>query len=179
MSSSNLDSRSLMQELRSFDNEVPLFDFGHPLLNRVSNSFLKAAAIGAVQAVAREAYFTAVEGAGIDNASGIVPDVSDARKARFPGLGGETNGKSLEAMVKNSGKESFQWGLAAGLYSGLTYGLKEARGVHDWKNSAVVGALTGATLALTSENSSHEKIVQSAITGAAVSAAANLLSWIF
>ncbi|XP_054805358.1 outer envelope pore protein 16-2, chloroplastic-like isoform X2 [Prosopis cineraria] len=157
MSSSNLDSRSLMQELRSFDNEVPLFDFGHPLLNRVSNSFLKAAAIGAVQAVAREAYFTAVEGAGIDNASGIVPDVSDARKARFPGLGG----------------------LAAGLYSGLTYGLKEARGVHDWKNSAVVGALTGATLALTSENSSHEKIVQSAITGAAVSAAANLLSWIF
>lgn len=23
-------------------------------------------------------------------------------------------------------------GLAAGLYSGLTYGLKEARGAHDW-----------------------------------------------
>lgn len=23
-------------------------------------------------------------------------------------------------------------GLAAGMYSGLTYGLKEARGVHDW-----------------------------------------------
>lgn len=23
-------------------------------------------------------------------------------------------------------------GLAAGVYSGLTYGLKEARGVHDW-----------------------------------------------
>ncbi|XP_028790084.1 outer envelope pore protein 16-2, chloroplastic-like [Neltuma alba] len=179
MSSKNLDSRSLMQELRSFDNEVPLFDFGHPLLNRVSNSFLKAAAIGAIQAVSREAYFTAVEGAGLDNGGSIVPDVSDSKRARFPGLGGETNSKSLEAMVKNSGKESFQWGLAAGLYSGLTYGLKEARGVHDWKNSAVAGALTGATLALTSENSSHEKIVQTAITGAAVSTAANLLSWIF
>ncbi|KAK4265873.1 hypothetical protein QN277_026865 [Acacia crassicarpa] len=173
---SKLDSRTLMQELRSFDNEVPLFDFGHPLLNRISNSFLKAAAIGAIQAVSREAYFTAVEGEGGGN---IVPDVSDSRKARFPGLGGETNSKSLEAMVTNSGKESFQWGLAAGLYSGLTYGLKEARGVHDWKNSAVAGALTGATLALTSENSSHEKIVQSAITGAAVTTAANLLSWIF
>jgi len=23
-------------------------------------------------------------------------------------------------------------GLAAGLYSGLTYGMKEARGTHDW-----------------------------------------------
>ena len=28
----------------------------------------------------------------------------------------------------------FFWavGLAAGVYSGLTYGLKEARGAHDW-----------------------------------------------
>lgn len=25
-----------------------------------------------------------------------------------------------------------QLGLAAGVYSGLTYGLSEARGVHDW-----------------------------------------------
>lgn len=25
-------------------------------------------------------------------------------------------------------------GMAAGLYSGLTYGLKETRGVHDWVN---------------------------------------------
>jgi hypothetical protein len=25
-------------------------------------------------------------------------------------------------------------GLAAGVYSGLTYGLKEARGAHDWVN---------------------------------------------
>ncbi|XP_028751729.1 uncharacterized protein LOC114711485 [Neltuma alba] len=84
MSSKNLDSRSLIQGLRSFDNEVPLFDFGHPLLNRVSNSFLKAAAIGAIQAMSREAYFTAVEGASLDNGGSIVPDVSDAKRARFP-----------------------------------------------------------------------------------------------
>ncbi|KAM7265199.1 hypothetical protein ACFE04_002882 [Oxalis oulophora] len=34
--------------------------------------------------------------------------------------------------VKNTRKESLQWGLADGLYSGLTYGLYEARRVHDW-----------------------------------------------
>ncbi|KAF7837734.1 outer envelope pore protein 16-2, chloroplastic [Senna tora] len=126
MSSSNLDSRALLEELRSLDEkEATLFDFGHPLLNRITHTFLKAAG------------------------------------------------------VKNTGKESFQWGLAAGIYSGLTYGLKEARGVHDWKSSAVAGAMTGATLALTLEEASHHHIVQSAITGAAISTAANLLNGIF
>lgn len=39
-----------------------LFDLGHPLLNRIADSFVKAAGIGAIQAVSREAYFTATEG---------------------------------------------------------------------------------------------------------------------
>jgi hypothetical protein len=47
------------------------------------------------------------------------------------------------------------------------------------KNSAVAGAVTGVALALTSEDSSHEQIVQCAITGAAISTAANLLAGIF
>jgi hypothetical protein len=47
------------------------------------------------------------------------------------------------------------------------------------KNSAVAGAITGATLALTQDDSSHEQIVQCAITGAAISTAANLLTGIF
>lgn len=47
------------------------------------------------------------------------------------------------------------------------------------KSSAVAGAITGAALALTSDDSSHEQIVQLAITGAAVSTAANLLTGIF
>lgn len=81
--------------------------------------------------------------------------------------------------MKHTGKECLQWGLAAGVYSGLTYGLKEARGAHDWKNSAVAGALTGVALALTTNDQSHEQIVQSAITGAAISTAANVLSGIF
>ncbi|KAJ1383278.1 Tim17/Tim22/Tim23/Pmp24 family [Sesbania bispinosa] len=178
-SSSDLRTQSMLDELSSF-NKGGLFDFGHPLLNRIAESFVKAAGIGAIQAVSREAYFTAVEGTGIDNNAGGMPqEVSGAKKHRFSGHRGETGGISLEAMVKNTGKESFQWGLAAGIYSGLTYGLKEARGAHDWKNSAVAGAITGATLALASEDSSHEQIVQCAITGAAISTAANLLTGIF
>ena len=47
------------------------------------------------------------------------------------------------------------------------------------KNSAVAGAITGMALALTSDGSSHEQIVQSAITGAAISTTANLLAGIF
>ncbi|XP_028772124.1 outer envelope pore protein 16-2, chloroplastic-like [Neltuma alba] len=177
--SSNLETRSLLDELRSFD-KGGFFDLGHPLLNRIAESFVKAAGIGAVQALSREAFFMTIEGAGLDNNDGLPPEVlPGANKNGLPGLRGETSSKSLEAMVKNTGKESLQWGLAAGMYSGLTYGLKEARGAHDWKNSAVAGAITGAALALTLDDSSHEQIVQCAITGAAISTAANLLSGIF
>ncbi|WOH13056.1 hypothetical protein DCAR_0832565 [Daucus carota subsp. sativus] len=178
MGGNNLETRSLIDELRPFDKTAGLFDLGHPLLNRVAESFVKAAGIGAVQAVSREAYFTATESVSGDN-GGMPPGIGGSRRNRFPDLKGETNKKSVEALVKGSGKESLQWGLAAGMYSGLTYGLKEARGVHDWKNSAMAGAVTGAALALTSDDSSHEQIVQCAITGAALSTAANLLTGIF
>ncbi|RYR12802.1 hypothetical protein Ahy_B04g070151 isoform A [Arachis hypogaea] len=188
--SSNLETRSLLDELCNFDKEGML-DLGHPLLNRIAESFLKAAGVGAVQAVSREAYFTAIEGCGaVNNGGALPPEITGAKKKKTQCFSGETSCKSLEALVKNTGKESLQWayepqrilrnaGLAAGIYSGLTYGLKEARGAHDWKNSAVAGAITGATLALTLEDSSHEHIVQCAITGAAISTAANLLTGIF
>ncbi|KAL8172154.1 hypothetical protein V2J09_023958 [Rumex salicifolius] len=164
-----------LDDFRPFD-KGGYFDLGHPLLNRISDSFLKAASIGAIQAVSREAYFTAVEGGGSDSAGA---DITGARRNRFPSLRGDSSNKSLEAMVKNTGKEAMQWGLAAGMYSGLTYGLKEARGSHDWKNSAVAGALTGMTLALTSDDATHDHVLHFAVTGAAISAAANLLSGIF
>jgi hypothetical protein len=137
--------------------------------------------IGAIQAVAREAYFTAVESASGDARRSNIPSETGAAKKhhRFPDLRGETNHNSIEALVKSTGKESVQWGLAAGVYSGLTYGLKEARGVHDWKNSALAGAITGAALAMTCDDHSHEQVVQCAITGAAISAAANILTGIF
>ncbi|KAH9683771.1 Outer envelope pore protein 16-2 [Citrus sinensis] len=174
---SNMENRSLFHELPGFE-KGGFFDLGHPLLNRITESFVKAAGIGAIQAVTREAYFTAVEGSGFDS-SNNVSDMGDAKKHQFPNLKGETNRKSLEAMVKNTGKESLQWGVVAGIYSGLTYGLREARGAHDWKNSAVAGAITGVALALTIDDSSHEQVVQCAITGAAISTAANLLTGIF
>ncbi|KAJ0034668.1 outer envelope pore protein 16-2, chloroplastic [Pistacia vera] len=173
---SNLETRSLLDEFRSFD-KGGFFDLGHPLLNRIVESFVKAAGIGAIQAVSRDAYFTAIEGSGLDSSD--MSELGGSKKHSFSNIKGETNRKSLEAMVKNTGKESLQWGLAAGVYSGLTYGLKEARGVHDWKNSAMAGAITGVALALTSEDPSHEQIVQCAITGAAISSAANLLTGIF
>ncbi|KAL0414814.1 UNVERIFIED_CONTAM: Outer envelope pore protein 16-2, chloroplastic [Sesamum radiatum] len=152
MSGSNLETRSLLDEVKHFEKGF-FFDLGHPLLNRIAESFVRAAGIGAVQAVSREAYLTAVERV--------------------------NNRKSVEALVKSTGKESMQWGIAAGMYSGLTYRLKEARGVHDWKNSALAGGITGAALALTTDEHSHEQVVQCAITGAAISTAANLLTGIF
>ncbi|KAL0716723.1 hypothetical protein Bca4012_066045 [Brassica carinata] len=151
--------RKVMDEIRSFE-KASLFDLGHPLLNRIADSFVKAAGVGALQAVSREAYFTVVDGAGFDASSmGPPSENNSSKKHRFPNLRG----------------------LAAGLYSGITYGMKEARGgAHDWRNSAVAGALTGAAMAMTtSERTSHEQVVQSALTGAAISTAANLLSSVF
>ncbi|KAG5240287.1 outer envelope pore protein [Salix suchowensis] len=167
--SHSLETRSLMGEIRHFD-KCSFFDFGHPLLT-----------IGAIQAVSREAYFTALKvtmSAGLELSGGVPPEltVDGKKRHRAPGLRGETNRKSLEALVMNTGKESLQWGLGAGVYSGITYGLREARGVHDWCSG---GAITGVALALAAEDRSHEQIVQCAITGAAISTAANLLTGIF
>ncbi|PPD71135.1 hypothetical protein GOBAR_AA35975 [Gossypium barbadense] len=234
----SLETRSLLDELRSFD-KGGFFDLGHPLLNRIAESFVKAAGIGAIKGVAREGCYLALEGkhkfnsnlvAGTKSRSSST-DISakNNKKNPFPYLRGETNRKSLEAMkghtsymsiskhdepffmcmcldhcismskylctqVKSTGKESLQWGLAAGLYSGITYGLQEARGAHDWltstpllvadivcmqKNSAVAGALTGMTVALTCEKPCQEHVLQCAITGAALSTAANLLTGVF
>ncbi|KZV40624.1 outer envelope pore protein 16-2, chloroplastic [Dorcoceras hygrometricum] len=174
-SGNNLETRSLLDDFRSFD-KGGFFDLGHPLLNRIAESFVKAAGIGAIQAVSREAYLTAVESVNGDSTTGSNTDV---KNQRFPDLRGESNRKSVEALVKNTSTEALQWGLAAGIYSGVTYGLKEARGVHDWRNSLIAGAATGAVLALTTGDHSHEQVVQSAITGAAISTVANLLKGIF
>ncbi|KAB1213859.1 Outer envelope pore protein 16-2, chloroplastic [Morella rubra] len=87
-SSGNLETqtRSLLDELRNIDKSGFL-DLGHPLLNRIADSFVKAAGIGAIQAVTREAYFTAIEGAGL-NSGGSPPDISAPKRHRFPHLKG-------------------------------------------------------------------------------------------
>ncbi|CAH8388496.1 unnamed protein product [Eruca vesicaria subsp. sativa] len=168
--------RKVMDEIRSFE-KASLFDLGHPLLNRIADSFVKAAGVGALQAVSREAYFTVVDGAGFDASSmGPPSENNGSKKHRFPNLRG-----SLVMSCNCNTMSCGMAGLAAGLYSGITYGMKEARGgAHDWRNSAVAGALTGAAMAMTtSERTSHEQVVQSALTGAAISTAANLLSSVF
>jgi hypothetical protein len=43
-SSSKLETRSLLDELSTF-NKGGLFDFGHPLVNRIAESFVKAAGV--------------------------------------------------------------------------------------------------------------------------------------
>uniref|UniRef100_A0A6N2LSD6 Uncharacterized protein n=1 Tax=Salix viminalis TaxID=40686 RepID=A0A6N2LSD6_SALVM len=99
--SHSLETRSLLGEIRHFD-KCSFFDFGHPLLNRIAESFVKAAGIGAIQAVSREAYFTAIEGAGLElSGTGVPPEltVDGKKRHRAPGLRGETNRKSLEALV--------------------------------------------------------------------------------
>ncbi|PAN31125.1 hypothetical protein PAHAL_5G397000 [Panicum hallii] len=173
---SRLDTRTLKDELTSMDRR-PLLDLGHPLLNRVADSFIRAAGVGAARAVSREAYFVTVEGLSGDSA-GLDPN--GGKRSHFSSIRGDDSQKSLDAVVKTAGKEAFQWGLAAGVYSGLTYGLREARGCHDWKNSAIAGAIAGAAVALTGDAGGHsDKLVHFAITGAALSSAASLLSGVF
>lgn len=59
--SSEVETRCLLDEICNFDRKG-LFDLGHPLLNRIAESFVKAAGIGAVQSLSRQAYFTAIQG---------------------------------------------------------------------------------------------------------------------
>ncbi|MCH93656.1 outer envelope pore protein 16-2 chloroplastic-like, partial [Trifolium medium] len=108
--SSEVETRTLLEEVCSFDRKG-LFDLGHPLLNRIAESFVKASGIGAVQAVSRATYSIATQGNKVGN-NGVVPppDVSATNKRGLPsGLRGETSNKSLEAMVMNTGKEALQW----------------------------------------------------------------------
>ncbi|RWW13205.1 hypothetical protein GW17_00023097 [Ensete ventricosum] len=143
MSGGKMETRTLLDEIRDMDNGW-LFDFGHPLINRVAECFFKAAGIGAVQAVTREAYFTAVEGQ--HRRLSYVCMQVHRRFGVFAGSGVDTGGVAANAT-----------------------GGKRSR----------FSDLRGAALALTADDTSHEQIVQCAITGAALSTAANLLSGIF
>ncbi|GJN32065.1 hypothetical protein PR202_gb20538 [Eleusine coracana subsp. coracana] len=152
---SRLDTRTFKDEVASMDKRC-LLDLGHPLLNRVADSFIRAAGVGAARAVTREAYFVTVDGLSGDSSSGLDPNVP--KRSHFSSIRG----------------------LAAGVHSGITYGLREARGCHDWKNSAIAGAIAGVAVALTGDAGGHsDKIVHFAITGAALSSAASLLSGVF
>ncbi|BBN13763.1 hypothetical protein MPTK1_6g06100 [Marchantia polymorpha subsp. ruderalis] len=126
-----------------------IVDFGHPLINRVFDGFVKVGGVGVLHAASQDTY-------------GFL-------------LQEETTKKSLESSVQRLGKEAVQWGLVAGVYSGVTYGIQEARGVHDWKNALLGGVLTGAALSLTEANPGSDRVLRGAITGGAIATAAEVL----
>ncbi|PPR93819.1 hypothetical protein GOBAR_AA26851 [Gossypium barbadense] len=168
--SGNSEAKSLFDELR-FD-KGDFFDLGHPLLNWSAQSFVKTA--GELDPLNRLISLVSRIRSKASLASEGKP-VEILLKQCFHMICGRTRG--IHIQVKHTGKESLQWGLAAGLYSGLTFGLKEARGSHDWTNSAVAGAITGMAVALTCDNTTHEQVLHCAISGAALSTAANLLDF--
>ena len=125
---SRLDTRTLKDELTSMDRRC-LLDLGHPLLNRVADSFIRAAGVGGARAVSREAYFVTVEGtmhsravrvirqraagahrpllrsAGLSgDSSGLDPD--GGKRNHFSSIRGDDGQRSLDAVVcyKHSSK---------------------------------------------------------------------------
>lgn len=124
-------------------------DFGHPLINRVFDGFVKVGGVGALHAATQDSYkFLTAE---------------------------ESSKTSLETSAQRVGKDGVQWGLVAGVYTGVSYGIAEARGVHDWKNALLGGVLTGAALSLTETNPGTDRVLRGAITGGAIATAAEFL----
>jgi len=95
---SRLDTRTLKDELTSMDRR-PLLDLGHPLLNRVADSFIRAAGVGAARTVSREAYFVTVEGLSGDSA-GLDPN--GGKRSHFSSIRGDDGQKSLDAAVSET-----------------------------------------------------------------------------
>lgn len=126
-----------------------MVDLGNPLLNRVVDGFIKVGGIGALHAAAQDSYRLTLQE--------------------------ETSQRSLEKTARRLGKEALQWGLAAGVYTGVTYSMQEARGISDWRNPLVGGAITGAALSLTETDPRLDRVVQSAVTGSAIASAAEFL----
>ncbi|EFJ05576.1 hypothetical protein SELMODRAFT_413325 [Selaginella moellendorffii] len=141
------------------DDDVFL-DLGHPVVNRSVEAFLKAGAVGLVHATSQIA---AREAADFVSTSLN----SDKKSSKCP--------LQLEEAAFTVGKQAVQWGLASGIYSSATISLKEARGVHDWKNAMFGGALAGAAVSLTEPNPRAEAVVSGALTGGAVAIAADFI----
>ncbi|CAM6101616.1 unnamed protein product [Calypogeia fissa] len=149
-----------------------LVDIGHPILNRVFDGFVKVAGVGAVHAATQE------------SVKCLLQDEMNKKSFENMILKCEFSETELcigsgrrwaKRLANRVGKEAFQWGLVAGLYSGMTYGLEEARGVHDWKNALFGGALTGVALSLTESNPTGDRAIKGAITGGAIATAAEIL----
>ncbi|EFJ14466.1 hypothetical protein SELMODRAFT_423634 [Selaginella moellendorffii] len=127
-----------------------MFDTGNPMLNSVVDGFIKVGGVGAIQAASKESYRI------------LVHDDTNSRR-------------SVERAVQRMGRDSVNWGLAAGMYTGVSYGIQEARGVNDWKNAVLAGAVTGAAITLANPRPRQDHVVHNMITGGAIATAAEIL----
>ncbi|KAH9701250.1 outer envelope pore protein 16-1 [Citrus sinensis] len=134
-------------------------DMGNDFLNHTVDGFLKIGAVAATRAVAEDTY-------------NIVK-------------GGNFSRHHLENALKKMCKEGAYWGTVAGVYVGMEYGVEKVRGTKDWlslsldilqKNAMIGGAFTGALVSAVGKNN-RDKVVMDALTGGAIAAAAEFLSY--
>ncbi|KAH7314475.1 hypothetical protein KP509_21G004300 [Ceratopteris richardii] len=130
-------------------NANVVVDLGHPFINWLVDCFLKVGAIAGFHAIAQGLY-----------------DIVRQEKA---------SKRSLEFLARRTVKEALRWGLVGAIYVGMVYAVQEARGIRDWKNVLVGGALAGTAFSFMESNAQHNRIVSSAITGGAIATAAELL----
>ncbi|KAG0537481.1 hypothetical protein BDA96_03G152100 [Sorghum bicolor] len=129
---SRLDTKTLKDELTSMDRRC-LLDLGHPLLNRVADSFIRAAGVGAARAVSREAYFVTVEGLSGDS-SGLDPD--GGKRSHFSSIRGDDGQRSLDAVVCSKRPNTAQ---SRDFYHPLQLDAKLAAGKNGWQGGLPVG----------------------------------------
>ncbi|KAJ4970486.1 hypothetical protein NE237_003585 [Protea cynaroides] len=126
-------------------------DLGNPFLNRTFDGFLKIGTVAVVRVAAEETYHSLCRGSISKN--------------------------KLEHSLKKMCKEGAYWGTIAAVYIGMEYGVERFRGTRDWKNAMLGGAASGALVSAAS-NSSRDKVVVNAITGAAIATAAEFLNYL-
>jgi len=126
-----------------------IVDCGHPLLNVAVDGFLKVGGVGVARAALQDTF-----------------RILESEKV---------NKNDLEKLVKGAGVEGLRWGTGAGVYAGVEYSLEKARGVQDWKNAAIGGAVTGALLSVGDGTFARDRMVQHAITGGALATASEFI----
>uniref|UniRef100_A0A0A8YW73 Uncharacterized protein n=1 Tax=Arundo donax TaxID=35708 RepID=A0A0A8YW73_ARUDO len=91
---------------------------------------------------------------------------------------GDASKQKLGHALKKMYKEGAYWGTAAGIYEAMEYGVGRLRGRSDWKNAMIGGALAAALISAAtaggSNNRRYKAIIKDAITGGAVTTAAEL-----
>ncbi|KAH9701251.1 outer envelope pore protein 16-1 [Citrus sinensis] len=146
-------------------------DMGNDFLNHTVDGFLK---IGAVISAIHFFVFCYVAAT-----RAVAEDTYNIVK------GGNFSRHHLENALKKMCKEGAYWGTVAGVYVGMEYGVEKVRGTKDWlslsldilqKNAMIGGAFTGALVSAVGKNN-RDKVVMDALTGGAIAAAAEFLSY--